>query len=66
MTGHVACVKGQWEVGVSAGGSRNDLENFATNPQYIITLSEPGVHHDESLLILLCVVKFVVIQWLTH
>ncbi|KAK2186212.1 hypothetical protein NP493_210g00025 [Ridgeia piscesae] len=39
--GHVHCVKGQWEVGRSAGGSRNDLEKFATNPQYLLTLKEP-------------------------
>ncbi|KAJ9587491.1 hypothetical protein L9F63_028257, partial [Diploptera punctata] len=27
--------------GVSAGGCRNDLESFATNPQYILKLTEP-------------------------
>ena len=35
-------VKGQWEIGVNAGGSRNDLDNFATNPQYAFTLHEAG------------------------
>jgi len=40
--GHVQCIEGIWIEGVSAGGSRNDLEMFATNPQYILTLSEPG------------------------
>ena len=45
LSGHVHCVKGQWEVGESAGGSRNDLEKFATNPQYLLTLTETGVWH---------------------
>lgn len=28
--------------GQSAGGSRNDLDYFSTNPQYVLTLNEPG------------------------
>ena len=35
-------VKSRWVVGETAGGSRNDLEKFATNPQYVISLKEPG------------------------
>jgi hypothetical protein len=29
----------QWVAGVSAGGSRNDLSLFATNPQFLLVLS---------------------------
>ena len=35
-------MKGSWEEGTSAGGSRNNLEKFSTNPQYLLTLPEPG------------------------
>ena len=42
LSGHVLCAKGHWEVGRSAGGSRNDLDKFATNPQYLLTLTEAG------------------------
>ncbi|XP_022337707.1 calpain-B-like [Crassostrea virginica] len=34
------CVKGRWECDRNAGGSRNNLQKFATNPQYILTLPE--------------------------
>ena len=40
--GHVEVIKGSWELDVSAGGSRNDLQKFATNPQYLLTLTQPG------------------------
>jgi len=33
--------QGAWIPGQSAGGCRNYLETFATNPQYIITLTDP-------------------------
>ncbi|KAK3083695.1 hypothetical protein FSP39_001566 [Pinctada imbricata] len=39
--GCYACVKGSWEAGISAGGSRNNLEKFASNPQYLLSLTEP-------------------------
>ena len=42
FAGHVEVLKGEWAVGHSAGGSRNDLQMFAKNPQYLLTLSEPG------------------------
>jgi len=35
-------VKGEWIAGISAGGSRNNLVDFATNPQFALTLTEPG------------------------
>ncbi|XP_021342177.1 calpain-A-like [Mizuhopecten yessoensis] len=38
---HVEMLKGEWFLGRTAGGSRNDLAMFSINPQYILTLSEP-------------------------
>lgn len=35
-------IHGQWIEGVNAGGCRNDLEKFTVNPQYLLTLTEPG------------------------
>lgn len=32
--------EGKWIQGISAGGCRNNIDTFATNPQYIITLSD--------------------------
>lgn len=37
---HMETVRGEWKAGVSAGGSRNNLELFATNPQFLLTLHE--------------------------
>lgn len=37
----VNITKNSWKKGVNAGGSRNDLEKFSTNPQYLLTLTEP-------------------------
>ena len=31
---------GQWRTGVSAGGSRNNLQTFPLNPQYFVTLHD--------------------------
>ncbi|XP_069954172.1 calpain-A isoform X2 [Cherax quadricarinatus] len=39
--GQVQAIKGEWVVGVSAGGSRNDFDKFATNPQYLLTITDP-------------------------
>ncbi|XP_071538694.1 calpain-A-like isoform X2 [Panulirus ornatus] len=38
--GQVKAIKGEWVKGKSAGGSRNDFEKFATNPQYLLTIEE--------------------------
>ncbi|XP_052797971.1 calpain-A-like [Mya arenaria] len=46
--GHVEIVHGEWREGVSAGGSRNDLWKFATNPQYLLTLTEPDAFDEET------------------
>lgn len=37
----MSVVKNSWRKGVNAGGCRNDLEKFSTNPQYLLKLSEP-------------------------
>ncbi|XP_067932406.1 calpain-A-like [Watersipora subatra] len=39
--GHVELIRGEWTPGLTAGGSRNDLESFAKNPQYLLTLHSP-------------------------
>ncbi|XP_013421779.1 calpain-A [Lingula anatina] len=41
QAGHIEKVKGEWKKDISAGGCRNDLASFATNPQYLLTLTEP-------------------------
>ena len=40
--GHMDILTGEWIKDISAGGSRNDLERFATNPQYVLTLTDAG------------------------
>ncbi|KAL3857922.1 hypothetical protein ACJMK2_012547 [Sinanodonta woodiana] len=42
---HMKIIKGEWKEGISAGGSRNNIESFATNPQYLLTLTEPDDPH---------------------
>merc|ERR1719492_449274 len=37
----VASFEGSWIAGESAGGCRNYVETFASNPQFIITLEDP-------------------------
>uniref|UniRef100_A0A023GNR6 Putative calpain-b n=1 Tax=Amblyomma triste TaxID=251400 RepID=A0A023GNR6_AMBTT len=37
----VAKFEGSWVPGSNAGGSTDDMETFATNPQYLVTLREP-------------------------
>ncbi|CAG0885337.1 unnamed protein product [Darwinula stevensoni] len=39
--GQVKAIHGAWRKGDNAGGSRNDLVRFATNPQYLLTITEP-------------------------
>ncbi|XP_074642195.1 calpain-B-like [Tubulanus polymorphus] len=39
--GCVLMTNGKWVSEESAGGSRNDLQKFATNPQFLISLEEP-------------------------
>ncbi|XP_052124718.1 calpain-A [Frankliniella occidentalis] len=39
-------VFGFWEAGINAGGSRNNLEKFAINPQYSLTINQPEKNED--------------------
>lgn len=41
-------VFGRWETGTSSGGSRNNLEKFATNPQYILTITQPEENEEDK------------------
>lgn len=36
--------EGSWKAGISSGGSRNDLELFSTNPQFLLVLGPPEKH----------------------
>ncbi|KAL5015863.1 hypothetical protein ScPMuIL_005452 [Solemya velum] len=38
--GHMETLKGEWVPGISAGGSRNSLDSFACNPQYLLVLKQ--------------------------
>ncbi|XP_071111005.1 calpain-A-like [Haliotis cracherodii] len=46
--GHFVRLDGSWEEGVNAGGSRNDLKLFATNPQYLLTLTHPDDFNQDT------------------
>lgn len=46
--GHMETVRGEWKVGESAGGSRNNLDLFATNPQFLLTLHEADEFNIET------------------
>ncbi|XP_067651433.1 calpain-A-like [Haliotis asinina] len=46
--GHFVSLGGGWEDGVNAGGSRNDLKLFATNPQYLLTLTHPDDFNQDT------------------
>nr|XP_015914890.1 calpain-A [Parasteatoda tepidariorum] len=41
-------IYGRWEEGKSCGGSRNNLVSFATNPQFLLTLSTPESRKDDK------------------
>ena len=41
--------EGAWVAGVSAGGCRNNLQTFAMNPQYLLTLIDHDEEDDEDL-----------------
>ncbi|KAH9519525.1 hypothetical protein Btru_002925 [Bulinus truncatus] len=38
--GHMEIIKGEWILGKTAGGSRNNLVKFITNDQYLLTILE--------------------------
>ena len=37
---YVKIVFGQWVAGKTAGGCRNDINSFSTNPQFLLTLHQ--------------------------
>lgn len=45
----VSTFDGAWIPGKSAGGCRNNLSTFATNPQFMITVTDPDEDDDEEL-----------------
>ena len=58
---------GEWKAGSNAGGCSDNVENYATNPQYYLNL-EPGEYYkgyrcdtiflyDENVLVFFCVMS---------
>lgn len=45
---HSQMFEGSWIRGSTAGGCRNNLQTFALNPQYLITLTDPDEEDDEE------------------
>jgi hypothetical protein len=45
---HSQIFEGSWVRGCTAGGCRNNLNTFAQNPQYVITLVDPDEDDDEE------------------
>lgn len=45
---HPQLFEGSWVRGSTAGGCRNNLNSFAMNPQYLITLTDPDEEDDEE------------------
>lgn len=44
----VSTFEGSWIPGSNAGGTDSDMEKFATNPQYLITLDEPDDDNEDG------------------
>ncbi|GIY60335.1 calpain-A [Caerostris darwini] len=44
--GMVKAIRGKWEVPKTSGGSRNNLEFFARNPQYLLSVYEHEIKRD--------------------
>ena len=44
----VSTFSGSWQPGSSAGGCRNFIETFASNPQYVVSLQDPDEGDDED------------------
>ena len=40
--------EGAWIAGVTAGGCRNNIHTFASNPQYLITLTDYDEYDDDD------------------
>ncbi|XP_035215469.1 calpain-B-like [Stegodyphus dumicola] len=45
--GMVKAIRGKWEVPKTSGGSRNNLELFARNPQYLLSVYEHETRKDQ-------------------
>ncbi|GFT41650.1 calpain-B [Nephila pilipes] len=45
--GMVKAIRGKWEVPKTSGGSRNNLELFARNPQYLLSVYEHEIKRDQ-------------------
>ncbi|GFQ80114.1 calpain-B [Trichonephila clavata] len=43
----VKAIRGKWEVPKTSGGSRNNLELFARNPQYLLSVYEHEIKRDQ-------------------
>jgi len=63
---YIKIVFGEWSAGTSAGGCRNDLKLFSTNPQFLLTIhpddddaSEDSTHHpaDPKCQIIICLAQ---------
>lgn len=42
LTTSFAMLHGKWVADVNAGGCRNDIQSFAINPQFLLTVTEAG------------------------
>ncbi|XP_023323290.1 calpain clp-1 [Eurytemora carolleeae] len=45
---YVKIIFGEWMTGMTAGGCRNDLNRFATNPQFLLNINQAEQDEDES------------------
>lgn len=45
---HAQIFEGSWVRGCTAGGCRNNLQTFAMNPQYVVTLLDPDEDDDQD------------------
>ena len=53
----VKAVHGSWKSGVNAGGCRNHLETFATNPQYKVTIKDADLDNDKMATLIISLMQ---------
>ena len=53
----ITAVHGSWKAGVNAGGCRNHLETFATNPQYKVTITDGNLDDDKRATLLISLMQ---------
>jgi hypothetical protein len=46
---------GKWEINKSAGGCRNDIQSFAQNPQFLMSVTEAGTIYQCKLINILSI-----------